>query len=220
MKKIICLPLLFVIILSSCSIEDNFPKIDLNQGFYKKIIEITSNPGRYSSLVPERINPHEVELLKSIESFKKAGARTYGEEESNKAIPEEIAKASEAFKSLTYLLIQKSNEVDYESFLKLAFAVELEVVNSNLSEIEKEFLFKELAFLKLRKSIEAKKFESSRILCDSEFECEVLSCVQARVESALDPSLTYVELAFNIFWMPENVAYWFAFCTLAYLEPA
>lgn len=206
-------------LLFSCSIEEDTSQIDFDQGFYKKVIEIASNPGRYSSLVPERINPHEVELLKRIESFKKAGARTYGEVDSNKVIPEEIANAGEDFKSLTSLLIQKSNDVEFEAFLKLAYAVEIEVVNSNLSETKKEFVLKELAFLKLRNSIKAKKFEASRILCDSEFECEVLSCVQVRVESALDPSLTYFELAFNIFWMPENVAYWFAFCTLASLEP-
>jgi predicted phage-related endonuclease len=150
--------------------------------------------------------------------MEKSGAKVQENSSQKSELPDEIANASIDFQNLSSRLIQKSRVSGVEDFRKLAYAVELEVINSKLSEIKKDFLLQELATLKALMSILEKKSENARIMCDSAFECEVLSCVEQRVEEALSEENSWLERAVNIVTMPEQIGYWWVYCTLEFFE--
>jgi hypothetical protein len=201
------------IILSSCSLSEENLQINQDQVFYEKIAAILENPTSYSSLSPQKINPFDFDLSKKLQESDKSGARVHENSSERSALPDEIANASIEFQTLSITLIQKSGVLDNEDFRKLAYAVELEVINSKLSETKKEFLLKELAKLKALKSLLEKKLENARIMCDSKFECEVLACVEAKVAAALDPDENnWIDLAYNIYFMATDMPRWWASC--------
>jgi formiminotetrahydrofolate cyclodeaminase len=157
-------------------------------------------------------------LSKKLQEWEKSGARVQDNSSETAELPEEIANASIDFQNLSNRLIQKSKVLAVEDFRKLAYAVELEVKNSKLSEIKKDFLLRELAALKAIMSILEKKSENARIMCDSDFECKVLACVQQRVEDALSEDKTWLERLINTIEMPETIPYWWVYCILEYFE--
>lgn len=118
-------------------------------------------------------------------------------------------------------MIEESKVISHESFQKLAYSVELQVFESNLLSVEKEFILRQLAVLKLFSDIKYQKLsiENGRIACDSQFECDLLACVDAKITDAFESaSDTWLETAILIYDMPVLVPVFIASCTYSLLS--
>lgn len=205
------------IILSSCSLSEENLEINHDQVFYEKIAVILENPTSYSSLTPQKINPFDFDLNFKIEDLKKMGSRVQASESENSVLPLEIKNANKEFQELTVLLIQTAKKLDHKAFLNFAYAVELELLSSKLSDVKREFIFKELAVLKYAGFLKENSFKNARLMCDSQFECDLLACVDSKITAAPESATTYLEYALLIYDMPIMVPVYFASCAYGLL---
>jgi hypothetical protein len=191
MKHIKKLFAIFIIAASSCSIGEESIEINQTDQFYERVNFIITNPSSYASVIPEKVNPFDITLdLKSLSATK--GSKVQESEAQKGQVPEEVKNANQSFKNFSLRLIKESKDLPHESFQKLAYALELEVLESNLLSVEKEFILKELAVLKIYSDIKYQKFnvENGRIACDSQFECDLLACVDAKITAAFESATT------------------------------
>ncbi len=209
MKRILKLTAVICLILSSCSIEQEDLAFKLESDFYHQVHEIVENPIIYDGLNPENINPYDFELIKNQTSAEGARSQSVLTE----ALPQELISVSDAFQKTVRVLIAKRKSTKPENFSKLAYAVELEVINSDLSNLKKDFLLKELAALKALSSLELGEMNNGRIMCDSQFECDVLGCMEGKAEAAFGPDNNWIDLAVNIYSLPVAFPSWWASCT-------
>ena len=157
--------------------------------------------------------------LKSLSATK--GSKVQEPEGQKGQVPEDLKNADQSFKNLSLRLINESKGLPHDLFQKLAYSIEMEVLESNLLSVEKEFILKQLAVLKIYSDIKHQKLniENWRIACDSQFECDLLACVAAKVEDALNEDNSWVEIVYNTIIMPEEFPRWWIFCTLELLAP-
>lgn len=206
------------LVFAACAVEqEEFPRSQ-DQLFYDKLDLIIENPKSYASLEPKKINPFELDfstLIPTEEVGISAGLRT---NVIASAPPEEIINADLNFQKLSNVLIDKSLSMPLDSFLKLAYAVEVEVIGSSVSALKKETLLKELAVLKGLKIFLKKGSTNARIQCDFKLECEVLACIEEKVKDALGEDLHWLERLINAFNMPKDMPLFWVFCTLQALE--
>lgn len=185
------------------------PSISSDMIFLNYITEMVNNPFSYNLLKPEKINPFDFDLEKIQKDVQDSKIHSSPSE----ALPEEIKVASKAFQESVRFIFTLSKSKKKESFSQISYAIELEVMASSLSKLKKEFLFKELAALKAINSFDGQELKNGRILCDSQFECDVLGCMAAKAETAFGPDNNWIDLAMSVASMPEAAAYWLASCT-------
>jgi hypothetical protein len=216
MKHIKKLFAILIIITSSCSIGEENLEVNKDNIFYERVNELIQNPNSYASVIPQKINPFDITLeIGTLDPLKK-GFKVQESEVQTVSVPEEIKFAEENFKNLLLLLIKESKRLSFESFEKLSYSLEVEIIGSALSEVKKDFLLKELAVLKFANALRFNKINraNGRIACDSQFECDVLACVEAKVADALNPDENnWIDLAYNIYSMATDMPRWWASCT-------
>lgn len=88
---------LFLVILFSCSINEENLEISQTDEFYERVNYIINSPSVYESVVPENINPYEIVIDLQIPSSEKSSKTQESTSESQNA-PEEIKNAKESFK--------------------------------------------------------------------------------------------------------------------------
>lgn len=215
LKKISTFSLL---IFASCAVEQEEFTLSQDQLFYKQTEKIFENPSSYASLEPKKINPFEVDFSTIVPAsgFKKSNGIQTNVFAS--ALDEEIINADSNFQKLSNALIDKSLVLPIDAFLRLAYAIEVEVIRSNLAEAKKETLLKELAVLKGLKIFLKKGTTNARVMCDSKLECDILACIEERVKEALSEELHWLERLINAFNMPKDMPLYWVFCTLEALE--
>jgi hypothetical protein len=218
MKILKTIPIFSLLVFVSCAVEQEDLPIIQDQLFYNKMDKIFENPSTYALLEPKNINPFEVDFSTLISESglkKNNGIQTnlFGS-----VPPEDIINADSNFQNLSNILIDKSLILPRDEFLRLAYAVEVEVIRSSLSEVKKETLLKELAVLKGLEIFLKKGSNNARIQCDFKLECDILVCVENKVKDALSEELHWLERLINTFNMPKDLPLWWVYCTLQALE--
>jgi hypothetical protein len=84
----------------------------------------------------------------------------------------------------------------------LAYAVEQEVINSAFSNVKKDFLLKELATLKAISAFKNLHLPNKRIMCDSQWECDVLGCMAEKMEDWFGSDVNWIDLLHNTYSLP------------------
>ncbi len=206
---------ILIIVVTSCSIGEESIEINQTDQFYERVNFIITNPSSYASVIPEKVNPFDITLdLKSLNATK--GSKVQESEAQKGQVPEEIKNANQSFKDFSLRLIKESKDLSHESFQKLAYAIELEVLESKLISVEKEFILKELAVLKIYSDIKYQKLnvENGRIACDSQFECDLLACAERKVNETFESAETWFEIALATYELAAGgMAYIWANCT-------
>lgn len=201
------------LLLSSCSFDQESIRDESSNEFLERLNEIVYNPSSYSELIPEKINPFELNFDFSFDENKNYRISQNESQVGYSQLPQEVVNASDEFKDFSIDLIRKSFSLNSQTFEKLAFALELEIINSGLSDQRSEYLLFQLAVLKAATKIHRKKSENLRILCDSQLECDVLACVEEKVDSALDPEENnWIDLIYNTYSMATDLPIWWASC--------
>jgi hypothetical protein len=218
MKILKTISIFSLLVFVSCAVEQEDLPIIQDQLFYNKMDKIFENPSTYALLEPKNINPFEVDFSTLISESglkKNNGIQTnlFGS-----VPPEDIINADSNFQNLSNILIDKSLVLPRDEFLRLAYAVEVEVIRSSLSEVKKETLLKELAVLKGLEIFLKKGSNNARIQCDFKLECDILACVENKVKDALSEELHWLERLINTFNMPKDLPLWWVYCTLQALE--
>jgi hypothetical protein len=218
MKILKTISIFSLLVFVSCAVEQEDLPIIQDQLFYNKMDKIFENPSTYALLEPKNINPFEVDFSTLISESglkKNNGIQTnlFGS-----VPPEDIINADSNFQNLSNILIDKSLILPRDEFLRLAYAVEVEVIRSSLSEVKKETLLKELAVLKGLEIFLKKGSNNARIQCDFKLECDILACVENKVKDALSEELHWLERLINTFNMPKDLPLWWVYCTLQALE--
>jgi hypothetical protein len=218
MKILKTISIFSLLVFVSCAVEQEDLPIIQDQLFYNKMDKIFENPSTYALLEPKNINPFEVDFSTLISESglkKNNGIQTnlFGS-----VPPEDIINADSNFQNLSNILIDKSLILPRDEFLRLAYAVEVEVIRSSLSEVKKETLLKELAVLKGLEIFLKKGSNNARIQCDFKLECDILVCVENKVKDALSEELHWLERLINTFNMPKDLPLWWVYCTLQALE--
>jgi hypothetical protein len=218
MKILKTISIFSLLVFVSCAVEQEDLPIIQDQLFYNKMDKIFENPSIYALLEPKNINPFEVDFSTLISESglkKNNGIQTnlFGS-----VPPEDIINADSNFQNLSNILIDKSLILPRDEFLRLAYAVEVEVIRSSLSEVKKETLLKELAVLKGLEIFLKKGSNNARIQCDFKLECDILVCVENKVKDALSEELHWLERLINTFNMPKDLPLWWVYCTLQALE--
>jgi hypothetical protein len=98
----------------------------------------------------------------------------------------------------------------------------MEVLESNLLSVEKEFILKQLAVLKIYSDIKHQKLniENGRIACDSQFECDLLSCVDRKITEEFESAETWAETVLVVYGLAAGgVAMHWATCLYLTLVP-
>lgn len=208
--------IVFVILCACTSDEQSFQKND-NQDVIAEISQIVNNPEAYVFLVPEKINPFEVTL-----DFERSTNTVEIDEHLKKSevvqIPDEIVRANKEFRQLAMALIESSSSISVENYRKLAYAIEMKILASDLSNTKKEFLLKELALLKFHSELREYYLtsQSDRIQCD--YECRWNACMEEKIQEAFDSANTWLETAYLILTMPEQMVVWNLACLYAAIE--
>ena len=218
MKILKTISIFFLLVFVSCALEQEDLPIIQDQLFYNKMDKIFENPSTYALLEPKKINPFEVDFSTLISE---SGLKKNNVIQTNlfgSVPPEEIINADFNFQNLSNILIDKSLVLPRDEFLRLAYAVEVEVIRSSLSEVKKETLLKELAVLKGLEIFLKKGSNNARIQCDFKLECDILACVENKVKDALSEELHWLERLINTFNMPKDLPLWWVYCTLQALE--
>jgi hypothetical protein len=218
MKILKTISIFSLLVFVSCAVEQEDLPIIQDQLFYNKMDKIFENPSTYALLEPKNINPFEVDFSTLISESglkKNNGIQTnlFGS-----VPPQDIINADSNFQNLSNILIDKSLVLPRDEFLRLAYAVEVEVIRSSLSEVKKETLLKELAVLKGLEIFLKKGSNNARIQCDFKLECDILACVENKVKDALSEELHWLERLINTFNMPKDLPLWWVYCTLQALE--
>jgi hypothetical protein len=218
MKILKTISIFSLLVFVSCAVEQEDLPIIQDQLFYNKMDKIFENPSTYALLEPKNINPFEVDFSTLISESglkKNNGIQTnlFGS-----VPPEDIINADSNFQNLSNILIDKSLILPRDEFLRLAYAVEVEVIRSSLSKVKKETLLKELAVLKGLEIFLKKGSNNARIQCDFKLECDILVCVENKVKDALSEELHWLERLINTFNMPKDLPLWWVYCTLQALE--
>lgn len=214
MKK---LKMIVFFALSACTFnEDSFEKND-QQNVIKEILELVNNPGAYDSVIPEKINPFEV-TVNFEQKTNQIEINDYSRKSESDQIPEELINANKEFRELTMSLISANSLLTFEKFNKLAFAIELKIIDSELSKIKRDFILKELAMLRFYSELKSKSLnsESDRIQCD--YECRWNTCMEGKINDAFASATTYLETAWLIYNMPYQMVVWNAACLYASIE--
>lgn len=159
---------------------------------------------------PEKINPFEFEL--KIPELAKEGLKIQTQISENIEIPDELIKASIDYQKIVRTLIQESTVISHEKFIKLAYAVELEILNSSFSKVKKDFLLKELATLKAINAFKNLNLLNKRIMCDSQWECDVLGCMAKKMEEQFGLDVNWIDLVFNFYSLPLSFPVAWASC--------
>ena len=218
MKILKTISIFSLLVFVSCALEQEDLPIIQDQLFYNKMDKIFENPSTYALLEPKKINPFEVDFSTLISE---SGLKKNNVIQTNlfgSVPPEEIINADFNFQNLSNILIDKSLVLPRDEFLRLAYAVEVEVIRSSLSEVKKETLLKELAVLKGLEIFLKKGSNNARIQCDFKLECDILACVENKVKDALSEELHWLERLINTFNMPKDLPLWWVYCTLQALE--
>ncbi|MCH6234898.1 hypothetical protein [Cognataquiflexum rubidum] len=204
---------------SACTFnEDSFEKND-QQNVIKEILGLVNNPDAYNFVVPEKINPFEV-TIKFEQKINQIDINDYSRKSESDQLPEELVNANKEFRELTMSLVAANSLLSFENFNKLAYAIELKIIDSELSKIKRDFILKELAMLRFYSELKSKSLnsESDRIQCD--YECRWNGCMEAKIISAFGSTSTYLGIAWTIFNMPYDMLVWNAECLYASVEPA
>lgn len=133
-------------------------------------------------------------------------------------IPDELVKASIDYQKTVRILIQESAELSHELFSKLAYAVEREIINSALSDVKKDFLLKELATLKEINAFKNLYFQNKRVMCDSQFECDLLGCMAEKMEEQFGSDVNWIDILHNTYSLPISFPVAWASCTWEALD--
>lgn len=200
MKHIVKVFCLAFLLLNSCSLDQENQNSSMDTVFFNRINGIVNNPSSYNLLNPEKINPFEFDL--KIPELGKGGARIQTQISENLVIPDELIQASIDYQKIVRMLIQESTVISNEKFNKLAYAVELEILNSAFSDVKKDFLLKELATLKAIGAFKNLHILNKRIMCDSQWECDVLGCMEGKMEEQFGSDVNWIDLLHNFYSLP------------------
>jgi len=216
MKQIKNLFVILFIITSSCSIGEENLEVNQENIFYQRVNELIQNPNSYASVTPQKINPFEITLKVGNFDPLEKGYRVQESEGQVVALPDEIKYAPENFQNFSLLLTKESKRLSFESFEKLSYSLELEIINSDLTDVKKDFLLMQLAVLKTYSSILHKKLNltNGRIACDSQFECGVLDCAERKVNEKFESAETWFETGMVVYELGSGgMAYIWMICT-------
>ena len=172
---------------------------------------LIQNPSSYQNIIPQKINPFTVQL-----NYRGDGVdildNDSGIEFRKTDLPENIRNANEKFRDLTLNLIFQSRSLSFESFEKLTYMIEIELINSRLTLEEKNFFLKETAILKFNSSLKSsnKVYDNGRIKCD--FECRWNECMEGKITDAFESAHTWLETAWVIYNMPLDMPIWQVSC--------
>lgn len=199
------------LLFSSCVQEKEDLNLNLESDFFRKVNRIIDDPSIYALLTPKSINPFDFDL--KVPDLNKEEAKIQDLSIEAKVIPDELALANSDYQKTVRILIKKRSELSFEDFNKLAYSIEQEVINSPLSNIKKDFLFTELATLKALNAFKNLYSLNNRILCDSQWECDILGCMTEKMEEQFGPDVNWIDLIHNTYSLPLSFPVAWLSCT-------
>jgi hypothetical protein len=189
-----------VLFLASCESNEQ-PTNKINTDVYYRINSIINNPTSYNTLIPKKINPFDQEF----ENFQNLESLSSSKIELENEPSEEIVNASDDFKNLNFELYNAYKKLISNDFIKLAYAIELVIIEENISAENRQFILKNLSILKLFKKLEDEKDSfglGNRIMCN--FECRWNRCMNEKLDAVF--SGNWIDIAWFIASAAYNVA--------------